>query len=143
MKRTLIVAAAAGMLLAIASPSAFADGWQPTSGGSVTFDAINPCTGQSADFTLVWTESLIKATKSGAFRSGLNGTYTATDGSSGTARTTWSTTYTKDGYADSYHEVLVGEYDGHSQRLSFVFRIVVGDEIDVKVMHRDSSCGSA
>ena len=142
MKRFAIAACAAGTMLVAAPPSAFADGWQPSS-GSVTIDAINPCTGESADFTLSWDASLTKATKSGTVRSATIGTYTATDGSSGTVRTTSSTSLTKDGYADSYRQVLVGEYDGRAQRLTFVFRIVVGEETDVKVERRDDSCGSA
>ena len=56
-------------------------------------------------------------------------------------RTTSSTSLTKDGYTDSYRQVLVGEDDGRAQRLTFLFRIVVGEDSDVKVMLTDSSCG--
>ena len=84
----------------------------------------------------------VKSTGSGTARIGLTGTYTAADGSSGTVRTSSSTSQTKDGYTDSYRRLLVGTYDGHAQRLTFVFRIVVGAEgDDVKVMQTDSSCG--
>ena len=75
-------------------------------------------------------------------RTSLIGTYTATDGSSGTVRTTSGTSLTKDGYTDSYRQVLVGEYDGRAQRLTFVFRIVVGEDSDVRVDRRGASCGS-
>jgi hypothetical protein len=85
---------------------------------------------------------VVKATKSGKVTTGLNGTYTAADGSSGTVHTTAGTTYTSDGYADSYRQLLVGTYDGHAQRVSFVFRVVVGAEsADVKVQRTGASCG--
>ena len=141
MKRLAIAACAAGTMLVAAPPSAFADGWQPSS-GSVTIDAVNPCTGETTDVTFTWSESLTRATKSGTVRTSTIGTYTATDGSSGTVRTTSGTSLTKDGYADSYRQVLVGEYDGRAQRLTFVFRIVVGEDSDVKVDRREASCGS-
>ena len=141
MRRLVIAACAAGTMLVAAPPSAFADGWQPTS-GSVTIDAVNPCTGESTDVTLSWSESLTRSTSSGAVRTSLIGTYTATDGSSGTVRTTSGTSLTRDGYTDTYRQVLVGEYEGRAQRLTFVFRIVVGEDSDVKVDRRDASCGS-
>jgi hypothetical protein len=141
MNRLAIAACAAGTMLVAAPPSAFADGWQQTS-GSVTIDAVNPCTGESTDITLSWSESLTRATSSGAVRTSLIGTYTATDGSSGTVRTTSGTSLTEEGYTDSYRQVLVGEYEGRAQRLTFVFRIVVGEDSDVKVDRRDASCGS-
>ncbi|HET6969296.1 MAG TPA: hypothetical protein VFI44_13485 [Ornithinibacter sp.] len=140
MKRYAIAACAAGTVLVATSPSASAAGWEP-SDGSVTVDAVNPCTGEVTDFTLSSSESMTKVTKSGTVRSSSTGTYTATDGSSGTVRITSSSSLTKDGYADSYRRVLVGEYDGQPQRLTFVFRIVVGEDSDVKVMLTESSCG--
>lgn len=140
MNRFAIAACAAGTMLAATSPSAFAAGWEPSS-GSVTIDAVNPCTGEVAGFTLTSSESRTTVTKSGTVRSSSTGTYTATDGSSGTVRTTSSSSLTKDGYTDSYRRVLVGEDDGRAQRLTFVFRIVVGEDSDVKVMLTDSSCG--
>ena len=142
MNRLGFAACAAGTMLAAAAPPAFADAWQPTS-GSVTIDAVNPCTGESTDVTLVWSESLTTATTSGTLRTSTIGAYSATDGSSGTVRTTWGTSPTKDGYADSYRQVLVGEYDGRAQHLTFVFRVVVGEDSDVKVDRRAASCGSA
>ena len=141
MKRFAIAACAAGTVLVATSPSAFAAGWEPSS-GSVTIDAVNPCTGEVADFTLSSSESMTTVTGSGTVRSSSTGTYTATDGSSGTVRTTSSTSPTRDGYADSHRRVLVGEdADGRAQRLTFVFRIVVGEDSDVKVMLTQSSCG--
>ena len=142
MRRLVIAACAAGTMLVAAPPPAFADGWQPT-GGSVTIDAVNPCTGERTDVTLQWSESLTRATRSGTVRSATTGTYTATDGSSGTVRTTSSTSLTRAGYTDSYRHVLVGKYDGRAQRLTFVFRIVVGAASDVKVQHSGASCASA
>ena len=140
MKRLVIAACAAGTMLVATSPSASAAGWEPSS-GSVTIDAVNPCTGEVAAFTLAWSETRTTATRSGTVRTSTSGTYTATDGSSGTVRTTSSTSLTKDGYTDSYRQVLVGEDDGRAQRLTFLFRIVVGEDSDVKVMLTDSSCG--
>ncbi len=142
MRRLVIAACAAGTMLVAAPPPAFADGWQPT-GGSVTIDAVNPCTGERTDVTLQWSESLTRATRSGTVRSATTGTYTATDGSSGTVRATSSTSLTRAGYTDSYRQVLVGEYDGRAQRLTFVFRIVVGADSDVKVQRSGASCASA
>ena len=140
MNRFVIAACAAGTMLVAASPSASAAGWEP-SGGNATIDAVNPCTGESAAFTLAWSQARTTATRSGTVRTSSTGTYTATDGSSGTVRTTSSTSLTKDGYTDSYRQVLVGEDDGRAQRLTFLFRIVVGEDSDVKLMLTDSSCG--
>jgi hypothetical protein len=139
MKRTVIAACAVGTMLVATSPSAFAGGWQPSS-GSVTVDAVNPCTGASADYTLSWERSLLTATRSGT-RVSTSGTYTASDGSAGTVRTTSSTTATKDGYVDTFRRVLVGRYEGRPQRMTFVFRIAVGQESDVPVTRTDASCG--
>jgi hypothetical protein len=141
MKRTALVALAAGTMVGALAPSAQAAGWQPTS-GSYTTVAVNPCTGQSTDFTFAWERMVVKGTKSGKVTTGLNGTYTASDGSSGTVHTTAGTTYTADGYIDTYRQLLVGRYEGHTQRVSFVFRIVVGaEDIDVKVQRSGASCG--
>ena len=141
MKRTALVAIAAGTMVGALAPSAQAAGWQPTTGG-YTVAAVNPCTGQTTDFTFAWDRLVAKATKSGKVTTGLDGTYTATDGSSGTVRTTSGTTFTADGYTDTYRQLLVGTYDGKAQRVSFVFRIVVGAEAsDVKVQQSGASCG--
>jgi len=140
MNRTILAACAAGTLLVATSPSAFASGWQPSTGsGAIT--AVNPCTGVQTSFTFSSTQALGKVTGSGSIRTSSAGTYAASDGSTGRVRETFASSQTKDGYANSYRRLLVGEYDGHSQRLTFVFRIVVGAESDVKVMLTDSSCG--
>ena len=141
MFRCAIAACAAGTMLVATSPSASAAGWEP-SGGSVTIDAINPCTGEVAWFTLAWDEARLKASRTGSVTSSTTGTYTATDGSSGTVRVTSSTSPTRDGYTDSYRQSLVGTYDGRAQRMTFVFRVVVGDDVDVKVQRTDASCGA-
>ena len=140
MKRLATAACAAGTMLVATSPSAFAAGWEPST-GSVTVDAVNPCTGQSSAFTFSWNETRITATRTGSVTSSTTGTYTATDGSSGTVRTTSTSSPTKDGYTDAYRQVLVGSYDGRAQRLTFVFRVVVGDTTDVKVQREDAVCG--
>jgi hypothetical protein len=42
---------------------------------------------------------------------------------------------------DTYRQLLVGTDDGHTQRVSFVFRIVVGvEDIDVTVQRTGASC---
>ena len=141
MKRTALVAIAAGTMLGALAPSAQAAGWEPTSGGS-TLSAVNPCTGQTTEFTFAWERVAAKGTKSGKVTTALDGRYTATDGSSGTVRTTAGTTFTVDGYVDSYRRLLVGTYRGQTQRVSFVFRVVIGaEDIDVKVERSGSSCG--
>lgn len=141
MRSFAIAACAAGTMLVATSPSAFADGWQPSS-GSVTIDAVNPCTGESTDVTLTWSEARTTASRSGGIRTATTGTYTASDGSSGTVRTSSSTSPTKDGYTDSYRQVLVGTFDGRAQRLTFVVRVVVGEVVDVKVQRTEASCGA-
>lgn len=141
MKSLAIAACAAGTMLVATSPSAFADGWQPSS-GSVTIDAVNPCTGASTDITFAWSEALTKASRGGGLRTATTGTYTASDGSSGTVRTSTSTSPTRDGYTDSYRHVLVGTYDGRAQRITFVFKVAVGEVVDVKVQRAEASCGA-
>jgi hypothetical protein len=141
MKRLAIAACAAGTMLVATSPSALAAGWEPST-GSLTVDAVNPCTGESTAFTFAWNETRVTATRTGSVTSASTGTYTATDGSSGRVRTTSTSAPTQDGYTDAYRQVLVGSYDGRPQRLTFVFRIVVGEDIDVKVQREDAVCGA-
>ncbi len=139
MKRFITAAIAAGTALVAVPAPAHAAGWQPAA-GSVTVDAVNPCTGQSTDFTFVWTQSRTSAPSSGAVWSGFRGTYTATDGSTGSVRVSSGSAPTKDGYTESYRRQSVGEYEGRTQRLTFVFRVSVGDTVDVKVQRDGGSC---
>lgn len=140
MKRIALAACAAGTMLVASSPSAFADGWQPST-GNVTIDAVNPCTGSSTQFAVAWDTSRTKAGKDGSVRTSTAGTYTASDGSTGSVRTTATSSPTKDGYSDSYRQVLIGTWDGRPQRITFIFRVAVGQDVDVKVERLDSACG--
>ncbi|WP_392543328.1 hypothetical protein [Oryzobacter telluris] len=139
MKRFITVALAAGTALVAVPTPALAAGWQPAS-GSVTVDAVNPCTGETTDFTFVWSESRTSTTGSGGIASSYRGTYTATDGSTGSVRVSTGSSTTKDGYTDSYRRQGVGDFEGRTQRLAFVFRVVVGESVDVKVQRDGSSC---
>ena len=78
----------------------------------------------------------------GGLRTATTGTYTASDGSSGTVRTSTSTRPTRDGYTDSYRQVLVGPYDGRAPRITVVFKVSVGEVVDVKVQRAEASCGA-
>lgn len=139
MNRFIIAALAAGTALVAVPTPALAAGWQPAS-GTVTVDAVNPCTGESTDVTFVWSDSRTRTTTSGAVWSGFRGTYTATDGSTGSVRVASGSAPTKDGYTDSYRRQAVGQYEGRTQRLTFVFRVAVGESIDVKVQRDGGSC---
>lgn len=139
MKKQLIAALAAGTALVAVPTPASAAGWQPTSGGT-TVEVVNPCTGETTDLTLTWDASHVVATRSGAVWSDLRGTYTGTDGSSGTVRVGGGTAPTREGYTDWFRRQAVGDFDGRQQRMTFLFRIAVGDTIDVRVQRDTGSC---
>ena len=141
MKKQILAALAAGAALVAVPTPASAAGWQPTSGGT-TVPVVNPCTGETTDVTFSWTSEHVSATRTGAVWSTIRGTYTASDGSSGTVRLTSGTAPTQDGYTDWFRRHSTGDYDGRNQRLTFLFRVSVGDTVDVKVQRDSGSCSS-
>lgn len=142
MKKLAISAALAGGMLVAVPAQASAAGWEPSSGTTVV-DAVNPCTGETIDLTFSWVESRTLLTGSQAVKSSITGTYVGTDGSSGTVRVASGSALTRTGYTDSYRQQAIGQFEGRSQRITFVFRIVVDEDIDVKIQRTSGTCARA
>ena len=139
MKKQILAALAAGAALAAVPTPASAAGWQPTSGGT-TVEAVNPCTGATTELTVSWSASHLVATPNGAVWTDFRGSYSGADGSTGTVRLGGGTAPTQDGYTDWFRRHAVGEYDGRQQRMTFLFRVSVGEDIDVRVQRDSGSC---
>ena len=142
MMKLIIAATAAGTALVAVPAPAQAAGWQLTS-GSTTVEAVNPCTGAPIDLTFQWSEAHAVVTESGRFSLRLRGTYVGTDGSTGSVRVTEGTAQTSTGYTDVYRQQAVGRFEGKVQRISFVFRVVVGETVDVKTQRTGGTCGGS